>query len=146
MLMQRWRPASTHLARSRVVLARGSPRRRWAGAGAALLAALLAGAAASHAWRHHDTDTWQPHAALQASAASATNGTNGTTATNGTSGTSGTSGLLPLEQNLTTARLQLRVAQARSLELENQIDTLHQGLHACQEEVAFFRKAVNAKR
>ena len=143
MLMQRWRPASTHLARSRVVLARGSPRRRWAGAGAALLAALLAGAAASHAWRHHDTDTWQPHAALQASAASATNGTNGTT---GTTGTSSTSGLLPLEQNLTTARLQLRVAQARSLELENQIDTLHQGLHACQEEVAFFRKAVNAKR
>lgn len=137
MLMQRWRPASTHLARSRVVLARGSPRRRWAGAGAALLAALLAGAAASHAWRHHDTDTWQPHAALQATS---TNGTNGT------SGTSGTSGLLPLEQNLTTARLQLRVAQARSLELENQIDTLHQGLHACQEEVAFFRKAVNAKR
>ena len=132
MLMQRWRPASTHLARSRVVLARGSPRRRWAGAGAALLAALLAGAAASHAW--------QPHAALQATVASGTNGTTGT------SGTSGTSGLLPLEQNLTTARLQLRVAQARSLELENQIDTLHQGLHACQEEVAFFRKAVNAKR
>ena len=134
MLMQRWRPASTNLVRSRVVLARGSPRRRWAGAGAALLAALLAGAAASHAWRHHYTDTWPPHAALQASAAS------------GTTGTSGLSGLLPLEQNLTTARLQLRVAQARSLELEHQIDTLHQGLHACQEEVAFFRKAVNAKR
>ena len=140
MLMQRWRPASTHLARSPVVLARGSPRRRWASAGAALLAALLAGAAASHAWRQHYTDIWQPHAALQATAASGTSGTSGTT------GTSSTSGLLPLEQNLTTARLQLRVAQARSVELEHQIDTLHQGLHACQEEVAFFRKAVNAKR
>ena len=96
-----------------------------------MLAALLAGAAASHAWRHHDTDIWQPHAGLLASAATAA---------------SGTSGLLSLEQNLTTARLQLRVAQARSQELEHQIDTLHQGLHACQEEVAFFRKAVNAKR
>ena len=137
MLMQRWRPASTNLARSRVVLAPGSIRRRWAGAGAQLLAALLAGAAASHVWWHHYTDTWQPHAVLLASAA---------TAATGTSSMSGTSGLLPLEQNLTTARLQLRVAQARSQELEHQIDTLHQGLHACQEEVAFFRKAVNAKR
>ncbi len=54
--------------------------------------------------------------------------------------------LRPLEQDLTTARLQLRVAQARSLKLERQIDTVHQNLQACLQEVTFFRNAVNGKR
>ena len=41
---------------------------------------------------------------------------------------------------------QLRVAEARSQELERQVDILNQRLHASQEEVTFFRKAVNGKR
>ena len=123
--MWRWRLAPTDLARSRLVLAPVSPRRRWAGAGAALLAASAAGAATSHAWWHHHTGAWQPQAAPLNSTASDPR---------------------PLEHDLTTTRLQLRVAQARSQELERQIDTLNQRLHACQEEVTFFRKAVNGKR
>ena len=51
-----------------------------------------------------------------------------------------------MKQTLERTGLQLRVAEARSLELERQIDILNQRLHTSQEEVTFFRKAVNGKR
>jgi len=41
--------------------------------------------------------------------------------------------------------LQLRVSDARSQELERQIDALNQRLRECQEEVAFFRKTREGK-
>lgn len=120
-----------NLGRSRLVLApgltRSSPAQRLgtAAAGlAALLVALLAGAVAGHAWWPQQPEAARPD--------------------NGR----------PLEQDpmqklkteLATTLLQVRVAEARSSELERQIDTLNQSLHACQEEVTFFRKAVNSKR
>jgi len=124
MLTRRWRLAPRNLARSHVVVAPRSPRRARMGAAAAGFAALLAGAGASHAYWHHHTGFWQPQPAVAEQA----------------------SELQPLTQELATTRLQARVAQARSQELERQIDTLNQSLHACQEEVTFFRKAVNGKR
>ena len=46
-----------------------------------------------------------------------------------------------VEQRLEQARLQLRVSEGRSKELERQIDALNQRMHESAEELAFFRKA-----
>jgi uncharacterized protein HemX len=46
-----------------------------------------------------------------------------------------------LQQALEQARLALRMSEARSQELERQIDALNQRLRECQDELTFFRKA-----
>ena len=52
----------------------------------------------------------------------------------------------PLRQQLEQARLGLRVADARSQELERQIDALNQQLSAAQDELTFFRKAREGRK
>jgi chromosome segregation ATPase len=54
--------------------------------------------------------------------------------------------LQQLQQAQEQARLQLRVAEARSQELEHQIDSLNQRLRESQEELTFFRKSRETKR
>jgi uncharacterized protein HemX len=53
--------------------------------------------------------------------------------------------LAALRQQLEQARLGLRLADARSRELERQIDVLNQRLTESQDELAFFRKAREGK-
>jgi uncharacterized protein HemX len=45
-----------------------------------------------------------------------------------------------LQQALEQTRLTLRMSEARSRELERQIDALNQRLRECQDELTFFRK------
>ena len=52
----------------------------------------------------------------------------------------------PLRQQLEQARLGLRVADARSQELERQIDALNQQISAAQDELTFFRKAREGRK
>ena len=54
--------------------------------------------------------------------------------------------LMPLRQQLEQARMGLRVADARSQELEKQIDSLNQKLTESQDELTFFRKAREGKK
>ena len=54
--------------------------------------------------------------------------------------------LVQLRQQLEQARMGLRVADARSQELEKQIDALNQKLTESQDELTFFRKAREAKK
>ena len=56
-----------------------------------------------------------------------------------------TTELVQLRQQLEQARMGLRVADARSQELERQIDSLNQKLTASQDELGFFRKAREGK-
>lgn len=50
-----------------------------------------------------------------------------------------------MRRSLEQARLEARLSQARSRELERQIDTLHQQLREAQEQLLFFRKAQQGK-
>ena len=52
----------------------------------------------------------------------------------------------PLRQQLEQARMGLRVADARSQELERQIDALNQKLTEAQDELTFFRKAREGRK
>jgi hypothetical protein len=52
----------------------------------------------------------------------------------------------PLRRELAQAHEALRLAQARSTELERQIDTLNQRLREATEELTFFRKARDGRR
>ena len=52
----------------------------------------------------------------------------------------------PLRQQLEQARLGLRVADARSQELERQIDALNHKLTEAQDELTFFRKAREGRK
>ena len=54
--------------------------------------------------------------------------------------------LIQLRQQLEQARMGLRVADARSQELEKQIDALNQKLTESQDELTFFRKAREGKK
>jgi hypothetical protein len=54
--------------------------------------------------------------------------------------------LEPLRQQLEQARMGLRVADARSQELEKQIDALNQKLTESQDELTFFRQAREGKK
>jgi len=54
--------------------------------------------------------------------------------------------LVQLRQQLEQARMGLRVADARSEELEKQIDGLNQKLTESQDELTFFRKAREGKK
>ncbi len=120
MLIRRGRLALTDLSRIGVVLLPRRAHGAWVGSCAALVLAALVGAAAHHV-----------HGRLQATPAPQRDAP---------------SEVQRLEQSVERTGLQLRVAEARSLELERQIDILNQRLHASQEEVTFFRKAVNGKR
>jgi len=57
-----------------------------------------------------------------------------------------TAELLQLRVQLEQARMGLRVAAARSEELEKQIDALNQKLTESQDELTFFRKAREGKK
>jgi septal ring factor EnvC (AmiA/AmiB activator) len=57
-----------------------------------------------------------------------------------------TAELVQLRQQLEQARMGLRVADARSQELEKQIDALNQKLAESQDELTFFRKAREGKK
>ena len=121
MLTRRGRVAPTDLARIALTLRPLRSRRAWAGLGAALAVAALAGATAHHLHGRLQEAVLSPHVdALQ--------------------------GQQGLAEAVERAGLQLRVAEARSQELERQVDILNQRLHASQEELTFFRKAVNGKR
>jgi hypothetical protein len=52
----------------------------------------------------------------------------------------------PLRQQLEQARMALRVSDARSQELERQIDALNQKLTGAQDELTFFRKAREGRK
>lgn len=128
MLMQRSRAVPKNLARVQLELMPRAARSAWLGWLAALAVAAATGAAALHLHTRqpaepvpHSTALPDPQGLAQGLAQD-------------------------LVQNLERTRLQLRVAEARSLELERQVDLLNQRLHASQEEVTFFRKAVNGKR
>ena len=54
--------------------------------------------------------------------------------------------LAQLRQQLEQAKMALRVADARSGELEKQIDALNQKLTESQDELTFFRKAREGKK
>jgi uncharacterized protein HemX len=109
------------LARVKLVLSPGHARRGWIVWCALLVTALLAGAAASHVYWSERLGGMQPRS----------------TALND---------MQQLRQGLEQARLLQRVSEARSQELERQIDALHQQLRECQEEVTFFRKTRDGKR
>jgi len=51
-----------------------------------------------------------------------------------------------LQQRLEQSLMTLRLSEARSKELERQIDALNQRLRECQEELTFFRQAKDGKR
>ena len=51
-----------------------------------------------------------------------------------------------LQQGIEQTRSMLRVSDARSKELEHQIDALNQRLRECQDDLTFFRKARDGKR
>ena len=57
-----------------------------------------------------------------------------------------TAELVQLRQQLEQARMGLRIADARSQELEKQIDSLNQKLTESQDELTFFRKAREGRR
>lgn len=136
MLMQSSRTVPKNLARVELDLMPRAPRSAWLVWPAALAIAAAAGAAAL-----------QVHTSLQAEPVA-----HSTALPDPQGMAQGMPQGLPqglpqdLAQNLERAHLQLRVAEARSLELERQVDLLNQRLHASQEEVTFFRKAVNGKR
>ena len=110
------------LTRIRLVLSPGAARRGWVGWGAVVAAALLAGAAAGRFfWSDGPAALPDPGPALQQ--------------------------LKTLQHALEQSRLQLRASDARSHELERQIDAFNQRLRECQEELTFFRNArEHAKR
>ena len=104
------------LTRIRLVLSPGAAWRARVGWGVVVVAALLAGAAAGH-FVGRDAPALLPDTgvALQQ--------------------------LKTLQHALEQTRLQVRAADARSQELERQIDAFNQRLRACQEELTFFRNA-----
>jgi TolA-binding protein len=57
-----------------------------------------------------------------------------------------TAELVQLRQQLEQARMGLRIADARSQELEKQIDALNQKLTESQDELTFFRKAREGRK
>jgi uncharacterized protein HemX len=109
------------LSRGALVLAPARGGFGWIVWCALIVAALLAGAAGSDwYWRQRLAQAQQASVALK--------------------------DVQQLQQAQEQARLQLRVAEARSQELEHQIDSLNQRLRESQEELTFFRKARETKR
>jgi uncharacterized protein HemX len=120
MSIRSWRLApTTNLARARLVLASNPARRRWVW-GALVVVACAAGAAGSHVYWVQRFDQLQEQAVALKD-------------------------VQALQRQLEQSRLQLRVSDARSDELEHQIDALNQKLRESQEELTFFRKARDGK-
>ena len=104
----------------RLVLAPGRGRRGRVGWSVLVILAGLAGAAADEiVWRERSAQ-WQQQSTSLPQAQQ-------------------------LRQGLENAGLQLRVSDARSRELEHQIDTLNQRLRESQEELTFFRKTSDSR-
>ena len=120
--MRSARATPNPLASASLVLAPSAARRRrYALAGLAVTAALLAGAAGAHLYWRERIGAWKEHAsALQE--------------------------LERAEQALEQSRLQLRLSDARSQELERAVDALNQQLREAREEVAFLRRARDGAR
>jgi len=112
--------AATDLARIKLVLSQGRARRGWIVWCALVVAALLAGAGGGDLyWRQRLGPLQEQAAAMKDQQ--------------------------QLVQGLEQSRLQMRVSEARSQELERQIGVLNRQLRECQEEVAFFRKTSGGK-
>ncbi|MEW6706312.1 MAG: hypothetical protein AB1430_15815 [Pseudomonadota bacterium] len=120
MRMRAGRTATHQLTHAGLVLSPQRRRRRWFAA-LALLAGLAAAAAGGFA-----AGRLQPHDVQRLGSALQDN--------------------QALQHGLEQTRLTLRMSEARSQELERQIDTLNQRLRECQEELTFFRKAREGKR
>ena len=115
-----WRAASADLARIKLVLSRGGARNGWVVWCALVIAAASAGAGGGYLyWRQQLGPLQQQASAMKDQQ--------------------------QLLQGLEQSRLQMRVSEARSLELERQIAVLNKQLRECQEEVTFFRKAGGTK-
>ena len=120
MSIRLWPAAPADLARIKLVLSQGRGGRGWLVWCALVIAALLGGAGGSELyWRERVGALQQQATAMKDQP--------------------------QLSQALEQSRLQLRVSDARSEELERQIGTLNRQLRECQEEVTFFRKAGNGK-
>lgn len=115
------RARTNDLTRLPLVLTPGGPRRGAWLRGAALVLALLGGAAASHVYWSQELARWREDAVPIAE-------------------------LRQAEQAAAQARMQLEVSEAHGRELEQQIDGLNQRLRESQDELAFFRKGRDAKR
>lgn len=121
MALQGGRRAAELLTRAGLVLEPRRPRHRGLAAVALMLASLAAGAGAGylHGWQRSRVELADAVA-------------------------------LPdpqdLRRRLGESELTLRMARARSAELERQIDALNQNLHQCREELAFFSKARDDRR
>jgi hypothetical protein len=112
--------ASQQLSRIGLVVAPQRAGRRWIVAGV-VAAALASGVAAGYAWRESAIPPAQPPVATPAEWGA-------------------------LRDQLEHGRLALRLSEARSRELERQIDTLNQQLAESQEQLTFFRKAREGRR
>ena len=121
MPLRSWHARAKDLARVQLVLAPGGRGRGGLLQGAALVAALLAGAAGSQVY-------WSEQLAQRSQSAVPMND------------------FRQAEQALAQTRLQLQLSEAHGRELEHQIDDLNRRLRGCLEEVAFFRKGHNIKR
>ncbi len=116
-----WPTRAQDLARVQLVLEPGGRRRRrWVHA-AALVVALLVGAAGSHVYWRGQQAPWRQDAAPMKD-------------------------LHQAEQALAQTRLQLQMSEAHGRELEHQIDGLNQRLRTCLDEVTFFRKGRDTAR
>lgn len=115
------RTASQRLSHVGLVVApRRRAGRRWIGAAAAAIV-LAAGIGAGWAWRESAIVPTPAPAATAAEVRS-------------------------LRDQAEQGRLALRLSQARSRELEHQIDSLNQQLAESQEQLAFFRKSRESRR
>ncbi len=121
MSIRPWRAASADLARIKLVLSQGRAGRGWIVWCGLVIVALLAGAAGTDLYWRQRLGTLQQQAAA-------------------------VKDQQLLMQGLEQSRLQMRVSDARSQELERQIGTLNRQLRECQEEVTFFRKTGSGKR
>lgn len=116
---RRWPARTNNLALAPLVLARrGRGRLPQI---AALVLALLAGAAGSHLYGLDQLAQWRQSAVPM-------------------------SDFTQAEEALAQARLQLQMAEGHGRELEHQIDDLNQRLRECQDEVTFFRKGRGTPR
>ena len=113
------RIATRRLTQVRLELMPQRGARRWLVRSALILGALAAGAGAGVVGRDSAMAALQPPPAVDAASAQ----------------------IEPLRQEIDQARLALRLATARSQELERQVDALNQRLRESTEELTFFRKA-----
>ncbi|MDP2006867.1 MAG: hypothetical protein Q8K45_14415 [Rubrivivax sp.] len=121
MPLRPWPARAKDLSRVPLVLAPSGRLRGRLALGAALLAALLAGAGASHAYWRTQVAQWQLDAVPITDFRQA-------------------------EQALAQTRLQLQMSTAHGRELEHQIVDLNQRLRTSLEELAFFRKGQESRR